>query len=139
MKEYFLVECSECSSVVNKLSQCEICGKLVCDQCLDPFAGTCKNCAEELFNGNMRCIMCGLKQRLNDLRMCSSCGRIMCAKHFTVVCEKCFEELSKTLPYEREEEPYFPEEEEHYWPTIDELGDYNILEYLHPQHEVQEY
>jgi len=132
MKEYLSMKCCECSSAANELSQCEICGKLVCDQCLDPFADMCKNCAGELFNGNMRCTICGLKQCLNDLRMSSSCGRMVCANHFPVVCEKCFEELLKTLSHECEEEPYFSEEEEHYWPTIDELGDYSIPEYLHP-------
>jgi len=91
-------KCNECGSLVSELSECPLCQsrKLLCDQCLDPFVGACKDCVKELFKGDMKCRICGLTRRTSDLKTCSFCRRMVCIEHFSDGfpadwCDECIE------------------------------------------------
>lgn len=142
MADLLLMKCCSCGLAVRKLSQCELCGKLICNECLDPFVGACDECVKELLNGNMKCRICGLEQRIDDLVRCSSCGRMVCKNHIFRIeeCEECIEMsigCGEDSYWQYEDEPYF--EDGYDSDAIEELGDYDIRQYLHDQHEVEEY
>lgn len=43
--------CEACGKLVTELSYCQICWKMACSNCYDPYVGSCKHCAENLFAG----------------------------------------------------------------------------------------
>jgi len=86
----------------------------------------------------MKCRICGLEQRIDVLVRCSSCGRMVCKDHFIFSIEECEECVEVSGGY-GEDSSYWQYEDEDGSYAIEELGDYDILQYLHAQHEVQEY
>lgn len=89
--------CERCGSSVNELIQCDIYREMICERCLDPFVGACTSCVSELYNGNMRCGICGVSIPVSALKECVSCGRKVCDLHFysihvesgDIICDNC--------------------------------------------------
>jgi len=47
-------KCEDCGRLVTELSYCSSCWKMICSNCHDPYVGTCRNCAQQLFKGVKR-------------------------------------------------------------------------------------
>ena len=77
--------CEICGAAQVRLSKCQMCGALVCDDCMSIEESVCLVCTEA------RCQICG--QYLSS-RACNICGRLVCEDHGTrvgeaTICDIC--------------------------------------------------
>jgi len=91
-------KCERCGKPVNYLHYCSHCWSMICEDCYDPFVGTCKECVRELFNGNTFASTKAIRKKKSELsaftyeetNLCPECGgQMITTPDGTKCCSSC--------------------------------------------------